>query len=123
MRAFILLISCFLPMAVQAQSLEGRWLSGEWGGVRSIVDVAPCKEGLCGTIVDVRGGEPEDGVIGHQIFWGFTLQDDGTYSKGKLKPPGGAPQLNASIKSLSAEEMTIRACLLLICRNETMERL
>ena len=120
----VLSLLVFLSAApVAAQSLEGRWLSSEWGGVRSVVDVAPCDEGLCGTIVDVRGGEAPEGAIGHRIMWGFEVKSDGTYSKGKLKPPGGAPQLNATITALSDEEVTIRACILLICQNETMERL
>ena len=70
----------------EAQSLEGRWLSSEWGGVRSVVEIAPCAEGLCGTIVDTQGGEAPEGALGHRILWGFVDQGDGTYSKGKLKP-------------------------------------
>lgn len=123
MRYLIILALCLTGVAAQAQTMEGRWLSGEWGGVRSIVEVAPCDEGLCGTIVDVQGGEAPEGAIGHRIMWGFEAQGDGTYSKGKLKPPGNAPQLNASITSLTSDEMVIRACILLICQNETMTRL
>ena len=38
--------------------------------------------------------------------------------------PGNAPSgLNATIENLTTSNVTIRACLLLICRNETMERL
>ena len=123
MRALFFAVLTLIPMATQAQSLEGRWLSGEWGGVRSIVEIGPCDEGLCGIIIDVRGGPAPEGALGHQIMRGFKLQSDGTYSNGKLKPPGGAPQLNASITSLTAGEVTIRACILFVCQNETMERL
>ena len=125
MRLLFGFIAAFASLSslAQAQSLEGTWLSQEWGGVRSVVEIAPCDDGLCGIIVDAQGGEPPEGALGHRILWGFEAEGDGTYSKGKLKPPGGAPQLNASIRSLTDQEVTIRACLLLICRNETMERL
>lgn len=123
MRAILATLLALTPLAVQAQSLEGRWLSGEWGGVRSIVEISPCEEGLCGTIVDVRGGPAPEGAIGHRIMWGFSQEADGSYSKGKLKPPGGAPQLNATITSLSSSQVVIRACVLFVCQNETMERL
>ena len=122
-RLLLLLIAGALPLGAQAQSLQGLWLSGEWGGVRSVVEVAPCAEGLCGTIVDVRGGPAQEGVIGHRIFWGFTMQSDGSFSAGKLKPPGGVPQLNARIIGLTDAALNLRACLLLICRNEEMTRL
>ena len=123
MRTVLFALFALAPVAAQAQSLEGRWLSSEWAGVRSIVEIAPCREGICGTIVDVRGGPAPEGAIGHRILWGFEPQSDGTYSKGKIKPPGAAPQLNATITSLSTDEVEIRACILFVCRNETMERL
>ena len=123
MRYIFILALMLSGISAQAQTMEGRWLSSEWGGVRSIVEVAPCDQGLCGTIVGVQGGPAPDGAIGHRIMWGFEAKGDGTYSKGKLKPPGNAPQLNASIKTLTAETLVIRACILLICQNETMERL
>ena len=123
MRRLIALLICAMPLFARAQSLEGRWLSGEWDGVRSIIDVAPCDSGLCGTIVDVRGGDAQAGVIGHRIFWGFTLESDGTYSRGRLKPPGRAPQLNARIRELTDTTLVIRACLAFVCRNETLTRL
>ena len=119
----ISIIAVLCPMLAKAQSLEGQWLSEEREGVRSVIEVVPCQEGLCGTIVETRGGNPAEDVIDHQIFWGFGLKDDGSYTQGKLKPPGGAPQLNARITNLSEDEITLRACLLLVCRNQTMTRL
>ena len=123
MRNISLLLLCLLPFPAFAQTMEGLWLSGEWEGARSVIEVAPCDDGLCGIIVEMRGGEAQDGRIGHRIMWGFEDQGNGRYSKGKLKPPGGAPQLGAKITSISENEMIIRACLLMICRNETMTRL
>ena len=56
------------------QSLEGRWLSGEWGGVRSIVEIVPCAEGLCGTIVDVRGGPAPEGLWATAFFGALSIR-------------------------------------------------
>ena len=35
-----------LGQAAGGQSLEGQWLSSEWGGVRSIVEIAPAVKGF-----------------------------------------------------------------------------
>ena len=125
MRALTLFFGIFvLPLSLaQGQGLEGRWLSEEWDGVRSVIEITVCEQGVCGTIVGAEGEDLPEDRLGHRLFWGFEARGDGTFSKGKLKPPGGAPQLSASIEDLSAERLVIRGCLLLICRNETLIRL
>ena len=114
----------FVPaVSAQAQSLEGQWLGADMGGGNPVIEVAACDEGLCGTIVEVQGDKADQNLVGYRLFWDFKQESDGSYTKGKLKPPGGAPQLKATIRELTDESLTLRACIQFFCRSVTMQRL
>ncbi len=124
MLRFLVPFLAFIPsVSAQAQSLEGQWLGADMGGGNPVIEVAPCDEGLCGTIVDVQGEGGNQDLVGYRLFWDFERESDGSYTKGKLKPPGGAPRLTATIRELTEDSLTLRACVQFFCRSVTMERL
>ena len=121
-----LTISVFfiLTASAHAQSLTGRWQGEDMGSGSPVIEVTACDDGLCGTVIDIKGDDADTNIIGHLLFWGFTQDSNGGYSKGRLKPPGGrAPVLKATVSELTDESLTLRACVKFFCRSVVLERL
>lgn len=93
MKRIVMTVAClvFAGAAVAANPLEGRWrTAADDNGNSGIVEVAPCGEKLCGTLVRALGPDgaeiPSDN-IGKRIFWDMEPQGTDRYGRGRVWSP------------------------------------
>ena len=113
--------------AVQAGSpgaVEGRWINP---GKTVVIDIAPCAEALCGTVVwataqaqqDARKGTPN--LIGTQLLTG--LQAKGELWQGKLFVPDQRLHATAKIAAEGVGQLKVSGCEIGICKSQVWSRL
>src|SRR3990170_6167384 len=103
-----------LSLAAQATpqaSIEGQWRSP---GGNSIIGVAPCGSGLCGTVIwasarakkDAR--KATDQLIGTQILTGLQQKGDGW--QGRLYIPDKNMRVTAKIRLIGEGQLRVAGC-------------
>ena len=116
MRAFLACAALFLTGAAQAPeptSIEGLWRSP---GGNSIIGIAPCGEGLCGTvkwasqkaIADARKGT--DQLIGSDLLTDLEQKKPGQW-QGKLFVPDKDVRVTAKIQLAKDGRLRVSGCL------------
>ncbi|NBT33423.1 MAG: DUF2147 domain-containing protein [Rhodobacteraceae bacterium] len=105
--------------AAFADPLEGMWRTAQDdNGNSGLIQVAPCGEMLCGTLVksfDASGAERESEFTGRQIISQTVSNGDGTYS-GKVYSPDRDKTYNSKLV-LTGNTLAVSGCVLGICRN------
>ena len=105
--------------AAFADPLEGMWRTAQDdNGNSGLIQVAPCGEMLCGTLVksfDASGAEMATDNIGRQIISQTVSNGDGTYS-GKVYSPDRDKTYNSKLV-LTGNSLAVSGCVLGICRN------
>ena len=99
--------------AATAAPIEGRWRSP---GGNSIIDVAKCGEGWCGTVAwasakakkDAEKAAPQ--LIGTQLLSDVKEAGDGKWS-GRIFIPDRNMRLNAKIQMAPGGELKVSGCL------------
>ena len=106
-------------MASAADPLEGMWrTTKDDNGNSGLIKVAPCGAKLCGTLVksyDPSGKEMASDNIGRQIISETVNEGGGKYS-GKVYSPDRNKTYKSKL-SLSGKKLTVKGCVLGICRN------
>jgi uncharacterized protein (DUF2147 family) len=104
--------------AVSAEPLEGMWRTApDDNGNSGLVQVQPCGDALCGTLVQAFGPSGEEIAspnLGRQIIWDTRPQGDGSY-RGRVYSPDRDQEYNSRL-ILSGDSLSVSGCFLGICR-------
>lgn len=108
--------------AALAEQATGIWKTepGDSGAYLH-VDIAPCGEKLCGTIVKVVASDDQSS-LGKLIIWDMTAKGDGSYSGGKIWAPD-TDKTYRSKMSLNEDALKVSGCVGPICRGQVWARL
>ena len=111
--------------ALAADPIVGLWQTQPDEGALAHVQIAPCGQGFCGTIVRTFKGRAEyrSPNIGKQIVIGMTPSGQGSY-RGKVLRPADDKVYNGKA-AVSGKTMTLKGCVAggLICKTQTWTRL
>ena len=121
---FALLALALAQAAATPAAVEGRWINPSKSVV---IDIAPCAEALCGTVVwataqaqqDAKKGTPN--LIGTQLLTG--LQPKGELWQGKLFVPDQRLHASAKIAPAGAGQLKVSGCEIGICKSQVWSRL
>ena len=121
---FALLTLALAQAAATPPAVEGRWINPS---KTVVIDIAPCAEALCGTVVwataqaqqDARKGTPN--LIGTQLLTG--LKAKGELWQGKLFVPDQRLHATAKIAPAGAGELKVSGCEIGICKSQVWSRL
>jgi len=99
--------------AALADPVEGMWKTSpnDKGGY-AYVQIAPCGDKMCGTVVkafDSAGAEQAGGDVGKAIITGMTPAGAGSFSDGQLTAPGGGKTYPASM-SVDGDTLKVKVC-------------
>lgn len=105
-----------------ADPVEGLWQTApDDNGKSGYVQIAPCGDSLCGTLVksfDKEGKPFASPNIGKKIIWDMQAQGDGAYGGGKVWAPD-RNKTYASKMQLTGDSLAISGCVMggFICRS------
>lgn len=111
--------------AAAATPFEGEWLTGPGArAARAVVEIRPCDDRLCGTIVAVRDREGSD-RIGVRLIRDLVPTAAGTVARGDIRPPGTGHWFRVEIEAEGADQLLVAGCLVpgLLCRTQVWTRL
>ncbi|MEI6800280.1 MAG: DUF2147 domain-containing protein [Pseudomonadota bacterium] len=99
--------------AALADPVEGMWKTSpnDKGGY-AYVQIAPCGDKMCGTVVkafDSAGAEQAGGDVGKAIITGMIAAGAGSFSDGQLTAPGGGKTYPASM-SVDGDTLKVKVC-------------
>ena len=103
----------FLGQWNTEKSEKGAWLT---------VDIQPCGDQLCGTIVEAH--EVEDpSIVGTDMIKGMKKKSDTAYSKGKIYAPDTKKWYKSKMK-MKDGDLKVSGCVFggIICRSQTWTR-
>lgn len=105
--------------AAMAEPLLGTWLtSKDDNGNSGLIEVAPCGNALCGTLVksyDETGKEMQSDNIGRHII-SETVPTGGGEYKGKVYSPDRDKTYKSRLQ-LQGDRLKVSGCVLFICRD------
>jgi uncharacterized protein (DUF2147 family) len=124
--ALFLVLALGGAQTAAATSIEGHWRSP---GGNSIIAIAKCDAGLCGTIAWASdkakkdASATTDSLIGTQILTGVRQGRDGRW-QGKLFIPDRNMRVTAKLQLVSATELKVSGCLIgkSLCRSNLWTR-
>jgi uncharacterized protein (DUF2147 family) len=107
-------------------SIEGRWKSP---GGNSIIDIAQCGGGLCGTVAWASAQAQQaakkgtDQLIGAQILSSLTERNAGQW-QGKLFIPDKNMRVTAKLQLVGPQQLKVSGCLAgrALCKSELWNR-
>jgi uncharacterized protein (DUF2147 family) len=110
--------------AVARDPIEGFWKHGPM-----VVEIAPCGDELCGTVVkasSLQQQKAERGsgtrLIGSRLITGIEPTGPGTY-KGRVFAADRNVYASGTVHQLSPNELEVKGCVLMvICKSRTYER-
>ncbi len=120
-------LGTWLIDASHAQALEGvfKTQEGENGGYLH-VEMAPCADLMCGTIIKVVGPDGTEAnpheFLGRNIISGMKPNGDAKWKSGKIWAPDQDKTYRASMKLLSDSELEVKGCVAIICRSQVWTR-
>ena len=102
-----------------ADPLEGMWRTAkDDNGNSGLIQVAPCGEALCGTLVksfDANGNDMASANIGRQIISQTVARGNGEY-RGKVYSPDRDKTYNSRLQ-LTGDTLAVSGCVIGICRD------
>jgi uncharacterized protein (DUF2147 family) len=127
MRNLLLGIAAITAVATPGAArdpIEGLWKHGPM-----VVQIAPCADDLCGTVVKaspLQQQKAERGsgmrLIGSRLITGIEPTGPGTY-KGRVFAADRNVYASGTIHQLSPNELEVKGCvLMLICKSRTYQR-
>ena len=110
-----------LPASAHAGSIEGKWKSAKG---TMIVNVAPCGNSHCGTVIWAAERHRKKGVtIGARVLTNLHAVGDGVY-KGRAFDPRHKISGQATIRQAGPNAMIVRGCAIagVICKENRWTR-
>lgn len=83
------------------------------------VQMAPCGDSICGTIIWSSAKESE--VVGMKIVWDMKPAGENAWNNGKIKDPVKNKTYNSKM-TLSGDNLKVSGCVFGICRAQTWTR-
>lgn len=127
-----------MPPAAHAAAdpVMGTWWTRE---NESRVQIAPCGESICGTIVWMKEPNKEDGtpkrdannpdeaaqrntIMGLQILHSFTQEKPGKWEDGKIYNPRDGKTYRSIVTATGPDELEVEGCVLFLCDGQTWTR-
>jgi uncharacterized protein (DUF2147 family) len=114
------------PAAASSKStIEGRWKNGAME-----IQIAPCGEALCGTVVKAspkQAAKAERGsgtdLVGARLITGIQPTGPGTY-RGRVFVADQNVHANGTIRQVSRDQLQVRGCVLgVVCKSKTWDRI
>jgi uncharacterized protein (DUF2147 family) len=110
--------------AVARDPIEGLWKHGPM-----VVEIAPCGDNFCGTVVKASPAQQEKAargsgtrLIGSRLITGIEPTGPGTY-RGRVFAADRNVYANGTVHQLSPNELEVKGCVLMvICKSRTYER-
>jgi uncharacterized protein (DUF2147 family) len=117
---FALFILCLgVPLAAQASSggVEGFWLTEN---KRSVIEITPCQQGLCGYVHWIVGGgmqydsknpdvaQRDTPMCGLGILWGFKQESPTSWTGGKIYKADDGDTYDANVQLQSDGTLRVR---------------
>lgn len=103
-----------------ADPLEGIWqTTPDDNGNFGHVQVKPCGAAFCGTLIRAYGADGKQMSspnVGKRIIWDMQALGSGKYGNGKVWAPDRNKTYNSRMV-LSGNRVTVKGCVLGICRN------
>ncbi len=105
--------------AALADPIEGRWrTAGDDNGNSGLIEVAPCADGYCGTLIVAYGpdgSQISSDNVGRQILIGMEIHSSGEY-RGQVYSPDRGQTYNSRV-TIFGNTLSVRGCRLGICRD------
>lgn len=125
------------PALAASDPVEGVWLT-ESGGAH--VEIAPCEDSMCGTIIWLKEPNREDGtpkrdinnpdeanhdnpIIGLQMIRGFEKDAPGVWEDGEIYDPESGKTYDSNMLSKDANTLEVEGCVLFFCQEQTWTRI
>lgn len=136
--ALSLSLSLFSGAAFAASDpVEGVWLT-ENGGAH--IEIAPCGESMCGTIIWLKEPNRLDGtpkrdinnpdesrhvnpIIGLQMISGFEKEEPGVWEDGEIYDPESGKTYDSNMMSKDPDTLEVEGCVLFFCQEQTWTRI
>jgi len=123
--AFLLAVQPVQPVQA-ADPATGTWKTeSNDDGNYLLVNIAPCKERLCGTIVGALNkdneSDPEHRWLGKQMIINMKPASAGKYKKGKIWAPDEDKTYKAKMEIIG-ESLKVSGCVAIFCRDQTWIR-
>ena len=115
-----------LSLAADAAVL-GKWQTdASDSGGRALVQIEPCGDKICGTLV---GATDSDGAaigdyehIGRQMIAGMKEKSPGSYTGGTIWAPDKNKTYKSKMKLTASGKLVVKGCVAFICRSQTWTR-
>ena len=120
----LLLVLVAAPLALAEGDVVGKWTTekseeGAW----LTVDIQPCGDKLCGTIVDAH--EVKDmSIVGTEMIKDMQPKTETSFAKGKIYAPDTEKWYKSKMKLKGTDTLKVSGCVLggVICRSQTWTR-
>jgi len=127
MRDFVLgtaVIAALASPAIARDPIEGLWKHGPM-----VVEIAPCGDDFCGTVVKASPTQQEKAargsgtrLIGSRLITGIVPTGPGTY-RGRVFAADRNVYASGTVHQLSPNELEVKGCVLMvICKSRTYQR-
>ena len=124
-RLLILGLAAALPSAAMAQDATGLWRTEATQEGYLEVQIEPCGEGLCGTILrarDLQGQEQPYPHVGRWMIRDMTPTGAGTWANGQIWDPRNDRTFRSRMQ-LTGRTLAVSGCVLgIFCQNQTWQR-
>jgi uncharacterized protein (DUF2147 family) len=122
MKTTILLAAAFATLAgvAAADPILGVWKTKpDDNGNFGHIDVKPCGQAICGTLVKAFGKDGKEMAspnVGKRIIWDMKAKGNGAYGDGKVWSPDRDKTYNSKMQ-MSGNSLAVSGCVLGICRD------
>ncbi len=124
MKKILILVASFLitQSAIAQEQLLGKWNTEKSDeGAWLTVELTPCGDNLCGTIVEAHNVK-DDSVVGTQMIKDMQQKSDSSYDKGKIYAPDTKKWYKSNMR-LENGKLKVAGCVLgIICRSQLWTR-
>lgn len=114
-------IGMFSLGAAAFGDVTGVWVTepNEETGASGFVEIKPCGEFMCGTLVGNTAGTSTH--TGKKIVWDMRKTSDTNWDEGKIMDPVKEKTYN-SYMTLEGDKLRVHGCIAFICRGQTWTR-
>ncbi|MCC5986716.1 MAG: DUF2147 domain-containing protein [Pararhodobacter sp.] len=114
-----------LALPAMADPVLGHWRTApDDNNNTGIVEIAPCDDRICGTLIEAYDGEGQpmsSPNVGRLIVWDMEPRGGGRYRSGRVWAPDRDQTYSARME-LSGDRLSVSGCVLVFCREAIWTR-
>ena len=115
-------LACCASQWVLADQAVGKWNTekseeGAW----ITVDIQPCGDKFCGTIVEAHNAK-DDSIVGTEMIKDMRQKSDLLYDKGKIYAPDTKKWYKSNMQMQDDGTLKVSGCVFVICRSQVWTR-